>query len=178
MNDDIDIFEDAEMPVHEDGLGRLSGLFARRTEVENRVEEAKAALKVAEEELRKIDEKDFPELFDEVGISSFKVGNREISVQEKLYGSLPKSEEAKEYLRNHGGEGLFKTTIEMAFGKGEGPKASELAHELELRGLEPSVGESVHASTLQAWVREQLGQGVVLDLDTLGLYNRRFIKVK
>lgn len=178
MPDDIDVFGDAEMPVNENGLGQLSKLYAHRANVSQTIEELKIQIKQAEGELREIDEKRFPDLFDQVGVTSFRVGNREISINEKLYGSLPSSAEASAYLREQGGSGLFKTMVDVAFARGESEKARQLVERLEAAGLEPNLKESVHPQTLQAWTREQLAAGKMIDLDKLGLYNRRYVVVK
>lgn len=179
---DIDIFADADQGPSEDGLSRLSRMFSRRSELDDKIEGLKAELAVLSEELRGIDEKDFPELFDEVGVTSFTVGNRKVSVQEKLYGSIPKDEEgrarAMQILKDNKGLPLMKTEVSISFNKGEADKAKEAADKMKEEGFNPVVSESIHAATYQKWARDCLKDGVVLDLKALGLYHRRFVEIK
>lgn len=179
---EINPFDDIADTPSEDGLSRLSRLFARRSEIADKVEALKAELSVAEEELRGIDEKDFPDLFDEVGVTSFKIGNRSVSVEEKLYGGIPKDAEgrarAMDILKANGGESLMKMNVSIAFNKGEDQKAKETAEEIKDMGLNPVVEESIHSATYQKWARDMLEAGTVIDLKALGLYHRRFVKIK
>jgi hypothetical protein len=181
VNDDLNVFDDAPVAT-EAGLSRLQQMFERRMELDRRVEELKAELKQKEADLRKIDELDFPELFDEVGVTGFSVGNRHVTLEEKLYGSLPKEpeecERALETVRSLGGESIIKTNVAASFGKGESTRAKVAAQMLADAGFPVSVSEGIHASTYQAWVREMLANGHPLDLDELGIYNRRFVKIK
>lgn len=180
--DDIDPFEDIDTEVDEAGLSRLSQLFQRRSVLADEVERLEAELKVAKRDLTHIDEKEFPDLFEQVGIDSFKVGNREISVQEKLYGSLPSKPEeraaAMAELERAGGSGILKAEVSVTYSKGEMEIAEKVAQQLRDQGVPVVLKESAHPSTYQAWAREQLANGVDINLETLGLYNRRFIKVK
>lgn len=178
----LDIFDDVTEGPSEDGLSRLSRMFARRTEVQDKLEALQAEAKVLAEELRDLDERAFPELFDEVGVTSFKVGNRSVSVEEKLYGGVPKDpadrEQAMRILKEHGGEALMKMNVSVAFNKGEDQAARDLAQRVHELGFNPTVDESIHSATYQKWARDLLEQGVPLDLKALGLYHRRFVKIK
>jgi len=178
----IDIFDDIPDSPSEAGLNRLQRLFARHQERVDVVERLRAELLVAEDELRDLEERQFPELFDEVGVTGFRVGNRMVTVEEKLYGGLPKNEGdravAMQILKEHGGEALMKTEVSVAFPKGQDEQARTAATLLESVGLNPVVEESIHGSTYQKWAREMLEQGIPLDLKALGLFHRRFIKIK
>ena len=180
MNKEIDLFADVENPS-EDGLSRLSRLYRDRSRLSDRVEELKAELKVTEEELRILDEVQFPELFDEVGVTSFSVGNHHVTLQEKLYGSLPKDpgeqEEAMKLLKSHGGESLVKVSLSVDFNKGEAKHAARTAEAIKAAGYNPVVKETVHAQTLQKFGRDMIERGEVIDLKKLGLYHRRFVKI-
>lgn len=180
MND-MDIFDDIDAP-DEGGLSRLAQMFERRSALDMEIEALKADLKVKEEELRALDEVKFPELFDEVGVTSFTVGNRSVKLEEKLYGSLPKEPEeyqnAMRIIKDNGGEALIKVALSVDFNKGEAEHADRTAKLIQEAGYNPVVKETIHAATLQKFARECGEQGKVIDLKALGLYQRRFIKVK
>lgn len=178
----LDVFDDIPDSPSENGLSRLQNLFHRRQQAADEVERLKAELQVAEEALRDIEERQFPDLFDEVGVTGFSVGNHKVTVEEKLYGGLPKDPEeraiAMSILKAHGGESLMKMEVSVNFPKGQDEQARIAAALLESAGLNPVVDETIHGSTYQKWAREMLEQGVPLDLKALGLYHRRFIKIK
>ena len=184
MSDDIfdEVFDDAEMPISEQGLSRLQRLYTEREKIDSQVQEFTTALKANQERLREIDEKEFPELFDEIGVTSFGVNNRQITLKEKLYGSLPKNEEQRSeairVIESFGDSDIITANIELNFTKGEAHLAKE-AHALLLNNYyEPKIKETVHAQTLQAWVREKRSQGKDIDLNTMGCYLRRYIDIK
>lgn len=181
MIDDLDIFSDSEAP-DESGLGRLSKMFHRRNELDEVVQRLEAELSVAKEELRDLDERQFPELFDEVGVTSFSVGNRQVKLEEKLYGSLPKDPDEQRQalliLKEHGGESLMKVSLSVDFNKGEADHARRTADLIHSAGYNPVVKETIHAATLQKFARDMMEKGEVIDLKALGLYHRRFIKIK
>lgn len=181
MTDDIDVFDDVPELPSETGLSRMSKLFAERSELDQEREELEARLKIVTSELRHIDEKKFPELFDEVGVSSVTIGNRKIEVAEKLYGSLPSKEDerakALEELARLDGLGILKAEVKVTYTKGEANLARELQEMLLNSGVAATMSENAHPQTYQAWAREQLAHGKNLDLEVLGLYNRRFIKI-
>lgn len=178
----VDIFDDVPEGPSEDGLTRLSRMFAQRSELDQQREALEAQLKVINEDLRRLDEVDFPELFDEVGVTSFTVGNRKVSVKEKLYGGLPKDaverKQAFDIIKSLGGDSLIKAEVSVTLDKGEYERAKEIADGIAARGFNPVVAENIHSSTLHKWVREQLEAGSVLDIKALGLYHRRFVEVK
>ena len=181
MVDDIDPFADVPDLPSESGLSRMSTLFAKRQALDEEREELEARLKVVKEELRDIDEKTFPDLFDEVGVSSITIGNRKIEVLEKLYGSLPSKEDdrerALEELDKFEGLGILKAEVKVTYTKGEAEIAKQLQDRLLAQGVAATLNESAHPQTYQAWAREQLAAGRNIDLEVLGLYNRRFIKI-
>lgn len=186
--DDGDWLDDVPNAPSSERLTDLTALFRVRQGIVDEIEDLEAQLTVKKEELRQLDEVRFPKLLDDAGVESFTVpsnkgeGTLKITVQEKLYGSLPKDPEErqvamKELVRLKA-DGIFKAEVTAPFGKGQVEQARKVVELLKSNGVVAKLEETVHAQTLQAWAREQLRNGVVVDLDKLGLYNRRFITVK
>jgi hypothetical protein len=182
-DDDIDIFADAESGPSEGQLGRLTGLFAKKQEIEGEIELLEAELKSKKDALRDLDEKQLPELMDEAGVNSFGAGNHQVTLQTKLYGSLPSTDPqelqaALDELDRWGGTPLVKTSVSLSLPKGEAEMARDLQKRLaRYTGQTVQLKEAVHPSSLQSWARERLERGDNLDLRKLGLYRRRFVKV-
>lgn len=180
--DDLDIFDDATPEVTEEGLGRMAAMFERRSVVAEKAEELKAELSVVEEELRMIDERDFPALFEEVGLEAFEIAGQRLEVADKVLGSLPRADEEKresalEYLKSLDGDKLLKVALSMAFDKGSEDEARRVHEMLDAAGIPHEVKEDVHPSTLAAFAREMLESGREIDLARLGLRVRRALKI-
>lgn len=179
----IDVFDDAELEVSESGLSKLTAMYERWRDLDLQVSDLEAQLKVAKDAKRQIEEKDFPDLFDEVGITSFEAANgKKISLKEKLYGSLPAKEEDREVaiaeVERLDGRDIFVAEVNVKYPKGQTEHAEEVVQKLQSNGDPATLKVGVHASTYQAWAREQLANGANPDLSKLGLFNRRFAEIK
>lgn len=180
--DEIDVFSDAAdqtLPT-EGGLSRLSRMYQRWCEMREQEALLSAQLAALGEERRLLEEVQFPELFDEVGVSEFKVGDIKLSVDEKLYGSLPKGEDEREAalqeLGKWNGTDIIKPTVTVPFPKGDTDVAFEVVEFLKVRGLTYEFKEDVNHMTYKAWAKEELEKGTPLNLQVLGIHNRRFVK--
>ena len=180
--DDLNIFDDSpeqNLPT-EGGLSRLGNLYRKWKELEDRRSKLEAELTVANEELNFLVEVTFPELFDEVGVSEFSVDGVRISVDQKLYGSLPKEEfereEALDELLTHGGGDIIKPTVTVPFARSGREEALKLGEYLKASGLTYELKEDVNHMTYKSWAKEELENGTPLDLKRLGIWSRRFVK--
>jgi len=139
-------------------------------------------LKKLGEQYRQITEKDLPEAMDAVNHAEFKTKDgRKVTVKDDVQASISKDNRpaAHTWLREHNHEELIKNQITVPLGKGLDNVATEIISELKERyGIEASREESVHASTLKAFCREQLAAGVELPAGLLGLYVRRVAVIK
>ena len=180
--DDIDIFDDTpeERLPTEGGLSRLGTLYKKWKDMEGHKAELEAELSVLGEELRLLTEVTFPELFDEVGITEFSVDGVRISVDQKLYGSLPKDEfereEALDEILTHGGGDIIQPTVTVPFARSGREEALRLGEYLKQAGLTYQLKEDVNHMTYKSWAKEELENGTPLDLNRLGIWNRRFVK--
>ena len=144
---------------------RLMGLQSRQTELALQLE-------AANRELRQVKEVDLPTLLDEVGVNSLVVDGHSVTVKTEYFPNVVKANEQKffDWLRSTGHDDLIKNEIKVAFGRGDDQKAAKLYLQLAAK-YETTQKLSVHASTLKAFVREQMEAGAplpnVLDINAV-----------
>lgn len=81
--------------------------------------------------------------------------------------AFAKREQAIQWLRENGLDGLLKTDVEVHLGKGQEAVAQQAVKALEDIGVEPVMTQEVHAGTLSAALREIASQGIDIDFDLL-----------
>lgn len=180
---DDDLFSDAiDTAVSDSALGKISAHAKRMIELNREVARHESVIKTLKEEFRDIEQRKLPEAMLEAGVSEFKLDNgAKITVRDTVHGSIPEENRAAafKWLRDNDFGDIIKNEIKVPFGKGEDEKAKAVQDYLkEKYGLQTEAKESVHASTLAAWAKEQLKKGVDVPLDTLGLWAGRKAVVK
>ena len=90
----------------------------------------------------------------------------------KLEMGLSKANQEKAYdwLISNGHEGLIKNEVLLKFGREESEVVDETVSALQSRGLSPQVRQSVHPSTLKAFIKEQLTSGNDVPTEPFGIY--------
>ena len=84
--------------------------------------------------------------------------------------SKANQETAYQWLVQNGHEGLIKNEVSLKFGREEDLIAQETVQALKARGLAPEIRQSVHPSTLKAFVKEQLTSGRDIPTEPFGIY--------
>lgn len=152
-------------------LGEVSKLAHLLVEYDQEIAVAELRLTELKENARRMREESLPSAMNELGLTEVVLGTGEkIKVQLDVYAAIPADQRAKAYLwlEENGFGALIKTEVSVQFGREEREKALELANKLRAEGLEANADASVHAQTLKAWLREQLGAGKVVPLDLFG----------
>ena len=95
-----------------------------------------------------------------------------ISINEFYNAHISKAnqEVAYQWLVENGHEGLIKNEVLLKFGREESTVVDETVSALQSRGLSPEVRQSVHPSTLKAFVKERVTDGKPIDLDMFGAF--------
>ena len=78
--------------------------------------------------------------------------------------------EAFEWLRQNGHGDMVKNIVSVNFGMGEDQKAAEFLSKVSEQGLSPEQAESVHSSTLRAWVKDQTEKGEPFPMELFGAH--------
>ena len=179
---DEEMFADADTlnDVDADGGKKLSGLVRRYNEKQQQIEETENYLKGLKEEKQRIAFEQIPMLMDEMGIDRIDVDGAIVKLKSFVSASIPadRKQEAFNWLREHGHEGIIKNEIVVSFGKGEDNVAGDVMYQLEEKGFHPEQKTHIHSMTLKGFIREQVEKGNNIDLDLFGAFVGRTAEVK
>ena len=118
-------------------------------------------------------EQELPDAMQQAGLNEIVLSTGEkIRISEFYSAHISKAnqEQAYAWLVNNGHEGLIKNEVSLKFGRGESDVVDQTVSTLKARGLSPQVRQSVHPSTLKAFVKEQVSSGNDIPTETFGIY--------
>lgn len=171
MNDDLtSLFQaDAEEKqksafndLNDKGLNTVAKLAEKIQILEQKIADTDSLLKQYGEELRKLTDNELPNALLEMGLSSIKLQDgAKVDVKKTYGGSIRKDdeEEAFSWLRQNGYGDIIRNIVSVDFAMGEDNKAKEFQSLAKSNGLSPNQKESVHHSTLKAWIKERVEAG-------------------
>ena len=168
-------------PIPSDALAQLSALSRALRDEELLGENLAEQVKASAARARALAEEDIPSLMTELQLTEIKLETGEkITVTPEVYAAIPAAqrEAAFAWLEAHGFGGLIKTEVTIAFGKEQLDAAKKLAAHLAEDGFAPELERNVHASTLKAWLKEQLEKAVNIPLELFGARPVKLAKVK
>jgi flagellar hook-length control protein FliK len=154
-------------------LSIVSTLANKQLKLATNVAELEAELKAKKEELRLTSEQELPDAMQAAGLTQITLSTGEkISVNEFYNAHISKAnqEKAYEWLVSNGHEGLIKNEVLLKFGRDESEVVEQTVSALQSRGLSPEVRQSVHPSTLKAFVKEQFTSGNDIPTEPFGIY--------
>jgi len=154
-------------------LNAVSGLASKQLQLAKELAELEAEIKVKKEALRLVSEQELPDAMQAAGLTQIILSSGEkISVNEFYSAHISKAnqEKAYEWLVSNGHEGLIKNEVSLKFGREESEVVNETVYALQARGLSPEVRQSVHPSTLKAFVKEQFTSGNDIPTEPFGIY--------
>lgn len=158
-------------------LSRISALAEELVRTDEEIAGMEESLKSMKQKRRQIAESDLPEAMDAAGMSEFKLASgRKVSLTINTYATISKKNEepAFGWLRDHGYDDIIKRELRLLFGKGEDEKAFAVYDSLQKRpdlsDNEIISKESVHPSTLKAFVRRALADGVDIPFEVFGIH--------
>ncbi len=173
-----------EVDAKEPAIQRLMDMAAQLINHEELVKDLEVNLNEAKAFVNKLKSVQLPDLMAECGLSEFVHAEtkRKVKIVDFVSGSLPKDPEARQIavttLEECGGRDLIKTEIGITFDKKQHNEALSLAAELKNRGIDATVQEGVHASTLQAFAQKCLKKGDKIPFEKIGIYAGRVAKVE
>ena len=154
-------------------LSIVSNLANKQLKLATEVAELEASLKAKKEELRLTSEQELPDAMQAAGLTQIRLSSGEnITINEFYNAHISKAnqEKAYEWLVSNGHEGLIKSEVLMKFGRDESEIVEQTVSALQSRGLSPEVRQSVHPSTLKAFVKEQFTSGNDIPTEPFGIY--------
>tara|TARA_R110000850_G_scaffold226388_2_gene351647 strand:- start:373 stop:951 length:579 start_codon:yes stop_codon:yes gene_type:complete len=154
-------------------LSIVSKLANKQLKLATEVVELEAGLKAKKEELRLTAENELPDAMQSAGLTQITLTTGEKISFNEFYNahiSRANQEKAYEWLVSNGHEGLIKNEVLLKFGREEIEVVNQTVSALQARGLSPEVRQSVHPSTLKAFVREQFTSGIDIPTEPFGIY--------
>lgn len=168
-----------------EALVRLAELGSQQLALETRIKRGEDLLASLGRDLHKLRTETIPKAMIEARVKGFSMlDGSEVVIKKQYFGSIPTEDaiakattevereqlidrrrRAFEWFRANGNEDIIKNEFKVPLGKGEDTIATELADVLRERGINYTQTESVHHSTLKAFVKEQMEKG---RLDTDG----------
>jgi hypothetical protein len=137
-------------------------------------------LKKAQEHLRDLNARRLPELMQSYGLSEFKTRDGlkvELKVEIECGISEERRPAALKWLEDNGHSGLIKRLINVAFNRDQADQAQALLEELQKTYPAATANQTVHPSTLKAWVKTMLAEGAPLPTDLFGVFERKVAKI-
>ena len=175
-------YSDFQEGPGEGQLAELSKLADQQADAEREVARLEAELAKAKDRHRSISEQELPAMMDELGMEEFKTTSGiKIKVAEIIRASIPKAraEEAFTWLDENGHASIIKRLFAVSFGRHEEKWARKFAADLRRRKRELIVADikKVESSTLRAFVKAQLEEGVDLPMELFGVFRQRVSKI-
>ena len=182
MNKETPTFEDLvgeedvtswKNDIQEGELSLVSALANKQVELAQELASLEEAVKAKKEEFRATSEQELPEAMQAAGLTELVLSTGEkITISEFYNAHISKvnQETAYNWLVSNGHAGLIKNEVSLKFARDQERIAEETILALKARGLSPEVRQSVHPSTLKAFVKEQLTSGKDIPSEPFGIY--------
>jgi len=173
--------ESDALQVQDEQITGIAALARRAKSLEKEIEDSEETLKGLKDKYRKITEEAIPEALAEMGMSSFRMEDgSSIDVKPFYSASITEARraEAYEWLRAKGFDDIIKNTVSVQFGRGEDGKAGNLIQEIREKGMIPEQAEKIEPSTLKAFIKDLVEQGVDFDTELFGAYIGWKAKIK
>ena len=155
------------------GLDTVAGLARKIKYQQDKVERLDRELKDEKQALLKLTDEDLPSTMADLGLSKFSLDDGSTVEVKPTYGAsiLVKDRPAAyELLRGNGFDDIIKNVISCQFGRGEDDQASAFHAFASQQGYPADQNESIHASTLKAFVKERIETGEDFPHTLFGAY--------
>ena len=155
------------------GLDTVAGLARKIKQQQDKVERLDRELKDEKQALLKLTDEDLPSTMADLGLSKFSLDDGSTVEVKPTYGAsiLVKDRPAAyDWLRENGFDDIIKNVISCQFGRGEDDQASAFHAFASQQGYSADQNESIHASTLKAFVKERIETGEDFPHTLFGAY--------
>ena len=163
-------------------IGEIVALVQEAKDLEETLESLQEAYKSQSGRYNRIKQYELPKMLKEAGLKEFTLEDGSVKAKKEMYvsGSLPKEEHDKvmalEYLASlPQGDSLIKNHLSVDFSKGEDNMAKTIytmvADAMKEMGLDVEqlqLNETVHAMSLQSFVKNMIKGGHNIDPEKLG----------
>lgn len=152
-------------------LSQMSQLAQTLLDADVGIKDLEQKLKKAKERARDLREETIPAAMQELNLSTLGLlTGQVITIKRDVYASIPKDQQAAAYkwLEDNGFGDIIKSVVNVEFGRKELAEAQKLTESLTNNGMNAALKESIHGSTLKAFLREQIAAGTKVPLDKFG----------
>ena len=167
-NDDDEYYIDDVVP-NDNNLKKIAVIASNLVALRDKVEDLKTQLSVAEQEYNYVNEIELPELMQSVGLSQFTLSNGlKLKVNKVVYCKLNKTkvEEADQWLKENGHEGMVKHKFEIPIPASATPlQLAALNAAIQQLGYKYKDEKIIHPQTLNKWAREQSENNEVIPME-------------
>ena len=182
-NNIVDLFEKTTQrkvtKLDDNELKTLSENITRFLRIGGMIGNTEERLRKLKEQYRRLSEEDLPQKMAELGMQDLRLKDGSRITIDMFYATrINKNnrDAAHAWLRQQGHGDIIKNQVSVAFGKGEDATAREtmalLEEFLQKNGNIPTQRESVHPSTLKAFVKERIESGdSAFTVDTQKLFS-------
>lgn len=146
----------------EEELKGLSKLCDKLLRTQGTIGNTEDRLQRLKEQEKTLSEELIPQCLADIGVQEIRLTDGSRISAEAYYGARitqARSVSAHTWLREQGHGDLIKNIVSVQFGRGEDERAKEVLQLLKKEGLMPDQKESVHPSSLKAFVKEQIESG-------------------
>lgn len=182
MMEQINLEQDAQgVQVDDSGVKRVSALAAESLTLQQQIEDLNNLMTELTDQKRKIDEYDLPDAMSQAGVTEFKLTNgAKVTVKPFYSGKITdeNKDQAFSWLRDNDFADLIKHEIVVPLGRGNEEQAKEIMEMLKKMRAQYTDKESVHHSTLAAFIKEQVEAGSAFPMETFNAYVGRRAKIK
>ena len=165
-NNIVDLFEETTekkvTKLDDNELKTLNENVTRFLRIGGMIGNTEERLRKLKEQYRQLSEEDLPQKMTELGMQDLRLEDGSRITIDMFYATrINKNnrDAAHAWLREQGHGAIIKNQVSVSFGKGEDDTALETMTLLEKEGLFPDQKESVHPSTLKAFVKERIESG-------------------
>jgi len=148
--------------IQDSSVEDLSQLCNKLLRVEGEIGNAEERLKRLKDQQRELSEQTIPDKLTQLGVTDLRLSDGSRISADPFYSARISADNlsaAHAWLRDQGHGDIIKNTLTLTFGQGDDVIAKELGDLLASKGHLPDQKETVHPSTLRAFVKEQIESG-------------------
>lgn len=161
-------------------LGGIYAMVQIGLDIDRQVGDLQEKLAALQKRQTEIWNEEVPDAMLNVGMREFKLEDgTTITIKEEVAASITEQNKPKAFawLRKNGFDDIIKQQLTADLGRGKDTFFNKLRATLQKHGISYVEKESVHHSTLKAFVKEQLALGVKVPRTEFGIFEYRYAKV-
>tara|TARA_R110000803_G_scaffold1629_5_gene5286 strand:- start:7203 stop:7772 length:570 start_codon:yes stop_codon:yes gene_type:complete len=170
---EADAIANASNIATDEQLSGVAKLVHQQLQIEEAIASTEDHLKALKKDHQRISTQTIPDAITDANLlSEFTTADGiKVSIKPFISANISEArrEEAHFWLREHEHGDIIKNIISVDTGKDQ-KLAEQAITALSEGGFNPSSKESVHASTLKAWLREQVEAGTPVPLELFGAF--------